>query len=109
MHHGQGTEALHQIQKAIHTAGPQAGLLSTRGNIYLRLGRLPEAIKDLAQASAEAPSASVYMHLAQARLLSNDRNGAQDAWRNAVKAGLQPGKLDPLERPLYVELLGKFN
>lgn len=98
---GKQGEALELIERALRQTGPQAAMLDTRAVIYLAQNRSDMAIRDLENALGLAPEASMYYHLARARLMSNQREAAQLAWRDGERLGLKLGSLDPLERPSF--------
>jgi tetratricopeptide (TPR) repeat protein len=103
------SRALALIQEAVDEAGPQADLLDTRAVIYLTQGKADLAIKDLRQALTEAPSATLYFHLAQAHLLLNrDRQAARAAYRKACDLGLREDDAHPLERPHVRQLIAQM-
>jgi tetratricopeptide (TPR) repeat protein len=102
---GDAKDALRRVEAACAIAGPRPHYLHTRAVIRLKLGDTRQAIRDLTDAVAEAPSASAYFYLAQARWLEKDRKGAEAAWRHAHEVlKLKPTDLHPLERPAYEEL-----
>jgi tetratricopeptide (TPR) repeat protein len=106
-----GAEALKCIERAIELQGPIASRLDTRAMAYLALGKATEAVKDLEEAIAQAPSASHYFHLAQAyhKLANdshkvNDRNNASLAWERAKLSGLREEMISSLELRMYQDL-----
>lgn len=101
---GRAGEARPLIDSAIELAGPQFGLLDTRGVVQLGLGQPSAAVRDLEQAVALAPVAPVYFHLCQAHLAAGDRPAAVAAYQKAVAAGLDAGMLHPLERETYEKM-----
>jgi predicted Zn-dependent protease len=103
---GRTGEALGLINQAIDAAGAHPELLDTRAVIQVRANRADLALADLNQAVALAPSAAKYFHLAQARLLANERSGAREAYQKAVESGLTVIGLNPLEQP-ELDRLGK--
>src|SRR5260370_19400146 len=84
--------------KAIETAGPLAQLLDTRATIYLAMNQPDAALNDLHDAMDQAPSASLYFHLAQIQWAARDPSAALESLRKARADGLKPGDLHPLER-----------
>jgi tetratricopeptide (TPR) repeat protein len=102
-------EALDYINRAIALDGPSPSFLDTHAVVSLALGRSEDAIKDLEEALATVPNASVsYFHLAQARLMAGNRATADEAFKAAKAAGLQFETLHPLERPAYLRLEGEL-
>lgn len=63
---GRPAEGLKRADEATRKVGRQPHLLDTRGVILTRLGRLPEAVRDLEDAARELPDPSVSFHLARA-------------------------------------------
>jgi cellulose synthase operon protein C len=101
---GKNAEGLELANRAIKIAGPHAGLLDTRGVIHLTAGRAIEALKDLEEGVAEAPTASRYFHLAQAHQLANNQTSAMAALTEANRLGLNESGLTALERTAYQHL-----
>jgi tetratricopeptide (TPR) repeat protein len=101
-------EALSYINQAVELEGPKPGLLDTRALVHLAMGHGPEAVKDLEDALAVAPTATMYMHLAQARLMGGDRAAAAEALQAAKAAGLRAESLHPLEQTVYARLSGEL-
>jgi tetratricopeptide (TPR) repeat protein len=99
-------QALELVQRAYQVIGPHPRLLDTRAVIYLALGQINLALKDLEDVLAESPEPSTYFHLAQARLLTNNRQAAGEALRQAKNRGLKETSrsLHPLERVTYQHL-----
>jgi tetratricopeptide (TPR) repeat protein len=93
----QGQRALELLNRACERAGPSATLLDTRAVVELTLGHTDRAIRDLEEVAAQAPTAAVYFHLAQAHLEGGNRKAALQAFRKSQELGLQPGDLHPLE------------
>ena len=89
----------------------QAGLLDTRRVVYLTLGQDREAIKDLEQAVAIAPTAVEYFHLSQAYHAGKDEQAASKAYHNSLVGGLTESTVHPLEQKAYkmlpIALAGK--
>jgi tetratricopeptide (TPR) repeat protein len=100
--------ALALINQAIDAEGPTAEFLDARGVIHLRAGRADLAVTDLEQALAQASRPSAFFHLAQARLVGNNRPDAREAWRRALAAGLTRDSLNALERPAFERLTREF-
>lgn len=90
-------QALEMIQRAITLAGPMVDLLDTRAKVYLALGRAAEAIQDLEDAIAEAPTALRYFHLAQAMERNASPDGAREAFQLAVRHGIDVRDLHPAD------------
>jgi Tfp pilus assembly protein PilF len=97
-------EALEMVNRVIKIAGPHPGVLDTRGVIHLTAGRAAQAVQDLEDAVAEAPTASRYFHLAQAHQLAKNRTSAMAALMEANRLGLNESGLNALERTAYQRL-----
>jgi tetratricopeptide (TPR) repeat protein len=95
-------EALKHIQSAIDLRGPVPKLLDTRGIVYVTLGRHKEAVDDLEEVVAQAPSAASFFHLAQA-YRATDQRAAVAAFQEARNRGLDQA-VDPLEQGAYLQL-----
>jgi tetratricopeptide (TPR) repeat protein len=103
---GKEAEALALIGRALEAQGPVVQLLDTRGMVYLKLGRIEPATADLekaVRANPEIPSRQ--LHLALAYLTAGRREEAAAALRKAVQGGLEPAKLDPLDRSTHEQIL----
>lgn len=98
-HQGPSAEALQLVQRAIVGVGPIPDLLDTRARVYLALGRAIEAIQDLEDAIAEAPTALRYFHLAMAHDRAGNAGAAQDAMRWALELGFDERDLHPVDLP----------
>ena len=88
-------QALEMIQRAIAMAGPIVDLLDTRAKVYLATGRAAEAIQDLEDAIAEAPTALRYFHLALAMEKNSIPDGAREAFQLAIRHGIDARDLHP--------------
>jgi tetratricopeptide (TPR) repeat protein len=105
---GHDAEALDLINHAISLDGENPSYLDTRGQAYLALGRTVDAIKDLEEATALAPSGEKYFHLAQAYGKAQKPDEARKALQKAKTVGFKVESLLPLERRVYEELVGKL-
>jgi tetratricopeptide (TPR) repeat protein len=90
-------QALEMIQRAVALAGPIVDLLDTRAKVYVALGRAPEAIQDLEDAIAEAPTALRYFHLALAMEKNASPDGAKDAFQLSIRHGIDARDLHPTD------------
>lgn len=106
---GKGDEALDAIKNAIALRGEQANLLDTRAVAYIAKGNHALAIRDLEEAIAETPTSHRYFHLAQAHLGAGNPGAALDALKHGKDLGLKETSVDPLERPIYQQLLAKLD
>jgi len=97
-------EALALMEQAIELAGPIGNLLDTRAVVLLAMDNPAEALADLNDALAQAPSAARYFHRAQVDAQLGDKPAAKESLAEARKLGLKPEHLDPLERSLYEKL-----
>lgn len=106
---GDGPTALDLVQRACKLGGPRPGFLDTRAVVRLAMGDSRQAVKDLEEAVAAAPSASAYFHLARAHAEAQDRQAARRAWAQAKALGLGPAALHPLERTAYDRLASQLD
>ncbi len=106
LHRNNGDDALTWIQKAIEIDGPRESLLDTRAVIYMNMkqGQPSDAVRDMEEAIAEAPTAYRYFHLAQAHFMAQNRTYAIAAFSRAQELGLNENAIDPLELSAYRQL-----
>jgi tetratricopeptide (TPR) repeat protein len=103
---GRAQEGFDTVERAIAKVGRQSHLVDTRGVILLRLGRVPEAIKDLEDAAGMLPTGPIYYHLARAyKAAGREADSAKYAGL-ARKAGLRAEQLQPSERDEAAKLVG---
>jgi tetratricopeptide (TPR) repeat protein len=95
---GDRARALELIDRAITNMGRRADLLDTRGVVYLALGEPDKALADFKEAAADARTPTRLFHLARAHFEAKDRATAAKMLQDAKKAGLDPGKLHPVEQ-----------
>lgn len=91
-------EALALIDDLIARNGRKPDAIDTRGVILTRAARYDDAIKDLEESLAAAPSAVGYFHLATAYRKAGRVEDFRKCRELALKAGLTPGQADPVER-----------
>jgi predicted Zn-dependent protease len=103
---GRAQEGFDQVERAIAKVGRQSHLVDTRGVILLRLGRVPEAIKDLEDAAGMLPTGPIYYHLARAYKMAGRQADSEKYCGLARKAGLRPELLQPSERDEAAKLIG---
>jgi tetratricopeptide (TPR) repeat protein len=101
-------QALSLIERAILSVGPRPTLLDTRAMVHLALRDPDKAERDLNMAIGSQPSPVYLYHLARVQLAKSNRSAAQEALRKAKVSGLEPQLLDPLERPLYGQILAEL-
>jgi tetratricopeptide (TPR) repeat protein len=106
---GRADEALEAIGEAMVLRGEESNLLDTRAVAYLAKGKHALAIDDLHEAIAERPTASRYFHLARAELAAGNPAAAHAAIERGKNLGLTEVALDPLERPMYRQVLAAVN
>jgi tetratricopeptide (TPR) repeat protein len=100
--------ALGLIEQAKKIFGPNPTLLYTEALILLNKAEPATALKLLEVATAEAPSASGYFHLAQVELALKHNLEANAAWRRAGELGLRKSDLHPLEYPEYERIAAQL-
>jgi tetratricopeptide (TPR) repeat protein len=101
---GREPEALELVDSALKLESqesPNPDLVDTRGLTYLRLGRVPDAIRDLEDVVTRNPVAEKYFHLAQAYHAAGKNENAREAFKKARDLGLKVESLHPLERIYY--------
>jgi predicted Zn-dependent protease len=103
-----GAEALTLIDAAVNGLGRRADLLDTRGQVYLKLGKIDEALSDLKESSADMPSPTRLYHLARALQTAKEKDAAKKALQDAVKLGLVVATLHPIEQEDCKRLLEEF-
>ena len=98
-------EGLERANEALKKLGYQPHVLDTRGVIYLRLKKVPEAIKDLEAAVAAIPSGPIFYHLFRAYSAAGRTSDAETFKKRAKEAGLSLDQLQPSEREEAAKLL----
>jgi tetratricopeptide (TPR) repeat protein len=106
---GDAAEAERLINAAVNGLGRRADLLDTRGLVHLALGRPEQAVADLKEATADAPTPTRLFHLARAHQQARDRDSAVKALREAQKQGLKPDALHPVEQEACRKLLAELD
>ncbi len=97
-------EALSLINKAIERSGSLASMLDTRACVYIAEGKANEALKDMEDAVADAPTPVRLFHQAQAFSLANQKYAASSTMQQALKAGLTKDMLQSPEFPAFEKL-----
>lgn len=101
-------EGLAKINEAIKKSPSNAPqLLDTRGCIYTRLGRYPEAIRDLELSVHERPTALALAHLARAYYKAGRKEDFEKTRERVKKATppLAPGGIEEAERAELTTLI----
>jgi predicted Zn-dependent protease len=99
---GDAREALQLVDRARALIGPDPGLRDTQAVVYLALGETERAVRLLEEVVTEVPGDPVYrFHLAQAYLRLKNRPAALRCLQKALAAGLQVGRLHPLEHRAF--------
>jgi tetratricopeptide (TPR) repeat protein len=98
-------EGMRYVEKAIALAGPQPGLLDTKGMILVFEGKAEEAVPLLEMAAA-APNADprYYFHLAVAYFRTGDVEKARNSLKRAYDGDLTSQILTPGDKKLLAEL-----
>ncbi|MFZ5774690.1 MAG: tetratricopeptide repeat protein [Thermodesulfobacteriota bacterium] len=94
-------QALAYIEEAVAKLPKDGFVRDSLGWVYYRLGRFPEAVRELEQAvalSAEDPT--ILEHLGDASLKAGEPGKAADAYRRALEAQEEAKKKDELRRKL---------
>ncbi len=100
----QGDEALRLINQALEIREDEPAFLDSRATIFLALGKPQDALVDLEKSLAAAPAAQTLFHQALAHRQLGQRESARAAYDKAIKLGLDPQTLHPLEKPLLAQL-----
>lgn len=101
-------EAIGQIDRAIAVAGPVAAFLDTRAVALIAGGRPQDALTVLDEVLKDEPTPNRQFHRALAYWRLGQREQATDAFREAMKTGLTPAGIFPLEKRDYQELAEKL-
>ncbi len=106
---GEGEEALTLVAEGIQQYGPTADLLDTRGYAQYVKGDLAQAIADFNSAiESGGKTPHKLMHLALAKDALGDRDGATEAWHEALSLGLRDTQLPRKLRDSYRTLMDKY-
>jgi len=103
----QGTkldEAENLVRTAIDVAGPAGNLLDSYALVLIARNKPTEALKVLAEAIEDQPTAILFLRQAQAYRILGQSEAANKAFEEAVKRGLTRESLHPLERKVFDEL-----
>ncbi len=99
-------EALRLVNEAGEMMGFKSDLLDTRGTVYLAMGRYPDAVNDFNEAvTVTNPTALKFLHLAYARDLAKDKDGARMALKSAKDARLDSAALNKSEQKMHDQLI----
>ncbi|QJW99686.1 tetratricopeptide repeat protein [Frigoriglobus tundricola] len=97
-------DAKRYLEEAAERGGTTAGLLDTRGLLYLKTGRAKDAIDALKEAVEQKPSAAKCLHLAAAYRADGRRKEAEQTLTRAKELGPDGSLLLPAEQQLFAEL-----
>ncbi len=98
-------EALALVNRAIDLQGPDPQLIDSRATIYLALRKLELAMQDINAALEDEETAVRLFHKAQILTAANRDEEAASTMLAALRKGLKPEMLHPLELPAYQKLL----
>lgn len=101
---GKSDEALDLVNKAVKKLGPNPSLLDTRAVVYLTMNRTHQAIQDLEEAVATAPTPASCFHLAEAYHKQTFDRKANKAFEDGLKLGLKAERLHRLEQEAFDQL-----
>ena len=94
-------EAVELIKKALTIDQKNAEYLNSLGLVYLKLGRLPEAERNLRSAARlDAGSPSIYEHLGDLLKEKNELHAAETSWQRALRLSIDPIRSDRLRRKI---------
>lgn len=100
-------EALQLVNGAIEIVGPMAAMLDSRASVHMARGEPAEALKDMAEALADAELPVRLFHQACACEQAGQHDAAVAAMKKALSAGkegLTARMLHPLELPTFEKL-----
>jgi cellulose synthase operon protein C len=105
---GKADEAIQMMTKLIDIRGPAPTFLDTRAVAYIIKGGddTAKAVKDLEMALLQRVRPAYLFHLAWAYDLQGKRLDREKRLEEAVKVGLTPDDVHPLEREAYQRFLG---
>ncbi|HEV3304151.1 MAG TPA: tetratricopeptide repeat protein, partial [Planctomycetaceae bacterium] len=98
------SEARQLVKKAIDQVGPRAAVVDSLALVELMDGQADAAQANSANVVVDDPSGVHLFHLAQGQLLTGNRQAARESLQNAIKVGLTPASLHPLEVARFEEL-----
>jgi hypothetical protein len=75
----------------------------------MALGQNDAAVEDFQESTNSGPSASRYLHLAQAYMRVSRPKDAKEALQEAKVLGLNENTLHPMERKAYSQLLAELS
>ena len=102
------SEARQLVKKAIDQVGPRAAVVDSLALVDLMDGQADAAQANSANVVVDDPSGIHLFHLAQGQLLAGNRQAARDSLQKAIKVGLTPASLHPLEVARFQELTAQL-
>jgi tetratricopeptide (TPR) repeat protein len=97
-------EALQLVNQALEIAGPIGAILDSRAIVYIAMHESGKAMEDLQSAMADGETPVGLFHRAQACALAGRGSESKNALAAALKKGLTPKMLHPLERPVLEKM-----
>lgn len=98
-------EALKLVDQSVDIAGPVGAILDSRAIVHIAMKQPEKAIDDLVAAMADGETPVRLFHRAQACGLAGQASESKIAMAAALKKGLTPQMLHPLERPVFEKLV----
>ncbi len=105
---GDPVSGLELINRAIERAGPYPELLDTQGVALMHAGQSEAAVQVLMDAARQSRSASVLLHLADARRAAGDMAGAEAAFQEYREMDKGGDALHPLDQKVHQRLESLF-
>src|SRR5262249_17473717 len=102
---GQADEAAGFIDTCITAVGPGGEVLDTRAVVRLKQGKIEDAEKDVQEALRQGKTPYRLFHLAQIHRAAGEAKKANQVLDEALRLGLRPEIMHPLERENYQILL----
>jgi tetratricopeptide (TPR) repeat protein len=97
-------EALRLMNQAVEIAGRVGAMLDSRASVYMAMNDPDNALSDIRAAVADAETPVRLFHLAQASKLAGQDKEARETMDKALKQGLTPDMLQPLELPAFEKM-----
>jgi len=89
------------LAQHLATSPTDFALRDTLAVVYLQQGKTNEAIAELQELAAMAPTGPVYFHLARAHAKKGDLAASRSALKRAFRLRFRPQELPAVERPMY--------
>lgn len=101
-------EAIQLITRAIDKHGSEGAFLDTRGMIFLRNGKIEQALKDLREAVTRSPSPEHWLHLAYVYHKAHREEEAEKTWKKVEILGLKADSFSLANKTYFNELANSY-